>query len=206
MNIYQKILNIMSRVEYLAKDDSVEFKQTKYKAMSEEKVTRILRKEMISEGLVVYQKELTSSRSENISHVDVIYRIVNAENPDEYIDVASCGDGYDSQDKGAGKAMTYAFKYMWLRTFAIPTGEDPDKISSEEIDEIEAERKRKALEASKISETKVNAIISKANADGVDINLLLKLYNVSAPSELTEKQYAQICNTWTREVIPKCKA
>jgi len=31
--------------------------------------------------------------------------------------------------------MTYAFKYMWLRTFALPTGEDPDKISSAELDE-----------------------------------------------------------------------
>ena len=31
--------------------------------------------------------------------------------------------------------MTYAFKYMWLRTFAIPTGEDPDKISSAQLDE-----------------------------------------------------------------------
>lgn len=33
--------------------------------------------------------------------------------------------------------MTYAFKYMWLRTFALPTGEDPDKISSAELDEKE---------------------------------------------------------------------
>lgn len=31
--------------------------------------------------------------------------------------------------------MTYAFKYMWLRAFALPTGEDPDKISSAELDE-----------------------------------------------------------------------
>ena len=38
------------------------------------------------------------------------------------------------QDKGVGKAMTYAYKYMLLRTFAIPTGEDPDKISSAETD------------------------------------------------------------------------
>lgn len=64
-----------------------------------------------------------------------MYRLVNVENPEEYIDIASCGDGADSQDKGSGKAMTYAFKYMWLRAFALPTGEDPDKISSAELDE-----------------------------------------------------------------------
>lgn len=41
--------------------------------------------------------------------------------------------------------MTYAFKYLFLRTFAIPTGEDPDKVSSAELDEKE----RKAKEAAK---------------------------------------------------------
>lgn len=206
MNIYQKILNIMSRVEYLAKDDSVEYKTTKYKAMSEEKVTRILRKEMITEGLVVYPIRCDASRNETISHVDVTYRIVNAEKPEEFIDVTSCGDGYDTQDKGAGKAMTYAFKYMWLRTFAIPTGDDPDKISSDEIDEIEAERKRKAIENAKITEVKINSLVNKSNEDGIDINKLLGMYKVSALSELTEKQYARICSSWSKEVIPKCKA
>jgi len=206
MNIYQKILNIMSRVEYLAKDDKVEYKQTSYKAMSEEKVTRIMREEMIKEGLVVFPIRCDASRTETISHVDVTYRIVNAEKPEEFIDVTSCGDGYDAQDKGAGKAMTYAFKYMWLRTFAIPTGDDPDKISSDEIDEIEAERKRKAIENAKISEVKINALVNKASEDGLDINKLLAMYKVSALSELTEKQYATICNSWTRTIVPKCKA
>ena len=47
----------------------------------------------------------------------------------------SSGTGVDTQDKGVGKAMTYAYKYLLLRTFAIPTGEDPDKISSAELDD-----------------------------------------------------------------------
>lgn len=134
MNIYEKIMDIMKNVQYLAKDDHVEFKNTKYKALSEEKVTSIMRKEMISHGLMVYPVSQAANRSNNITHVDVVYRMVNVEKPEEYIEIASCGDGADSQDKGSGKAMTYAFKYMWLRTFALPTGEDPDKISSAELD------------------------------------------------------------------------
>lgn len=38
--------------------------------------------------------------------------------------------------------MTYAYKYMLLRTFAIPTGEDPDKISSEELDTKQSKSKK----------------------------------------------------------------
>ena len=138
MNIYEKIADIMKNVQYLAKDDKVEFGNTKYKALSEEKVTSIMRKELINHGLVVFPVSQAANRSGSITHVDVVYRMVNIDNPEEWIEIASCGDGADTQDKGSGKAMTYAFKYMWLRTFALPTGEDPDKVSSAELDAQEA--------------------------------------------------------------------
>lgn len=134
MNIYEKMAAIMADVQYLTKDDKVEFGSTKYKALSEEKVTSIMRAELLKYNLVVYPVSQLATRSGQITHVDVVYRLVNVENPEEHIEIASCGDGADSQDKGSGKAMTYAFKYMWLRTFALPTGEDPDKISSAELD------------------------------------------------------------------------
>lgn len=139
MNIYEKISAIMQDVQYLAKDDHVEFGQTRYKALSEEKVTSIMRAALIKYKLVVFPIEQTANRTGNITHVDVKYRMVNVENPEEYIEIVSSGDGADTQDKGSGKAMTYAFKYMWLRTFALPTGEDPDKISSDELDAKEAQ-------------------------------------------------------------------
>lgn len=134
-NIYEKIAAVMQDVQYLAKDDNVSFGQTNYKALSEEKVTVIMRSAMLKHKLVVFPVEQSATRTGNITHVDVKYRIVNMEDPADYIEVVSCGDGADTQDKGSGKAMTYAFKYMWLRTFAIPTGEDPDKISSAQLDE-----------------------------------------------------------------------
>lgn len=137
MNIYEKIAAIMQDVQYLAKDDHVSFGSTSYKALSEEKVTSIMRAEMLKHKLVVFPVSQIANRTGNITHVDVVYRMVNVDNPEESIEIASCGDGADTQDKGSGKAMTYAFKYMWLRTFALPTGEDPDKVSSAELDEKE---------------------------------------------------------------------
>lgn len=139
MTLFEKINAIMADVQYLAKDDHVAFGNTKYKALSEEKVTSIMRAEMVKHKLIVYPVRQQCTRAGTITHVDVAYRMVNVENPEEYIEIASCGDGADTQDKGSGKAMTYAFKYMWLRTFALPTGEDPDKISSAELDEKAAQ-------------------------------------------------------------------
>lgn len=134
MTLVEKILEIMKEIQYLSKDDKVEFGSTKYKALSEEKVTTIMREQLIKHKIVVFPIAQTASRVGTITHVDVIYRMVNTEDPNDFIEIASCGDGADTQDKGSGKAMTYAYKYMWLRTFALPTGEDPDKISSAELD------------------------------------------------------------------------
>lgn len=143
-NIYQKILEVMKNIEYLNKDDAVAFGNTKYKAMSEEKVTMTVRKELIKQGLVVFPVEQTVFKEGNITTTNTTYKMVNTENPDEFIFLASSGQGSDTQDKGVGKAMTYSFKYMLLRTFAIPTGEDPDKVASAQIDYEEALTRKKA--------------------------------------------------------------
>ena len=134
MNLYQKIQAVMKDVAYLCKDDKVEFGSTKYKAISEEKVTSTVRASMIKNGLVMIPVGVEMKREGQITSTQNTYKIVDVDKPEDFELVASCGQGSDSQDKGSGKAMTYAFKYAILRTFMIPTGEDPDKISSAELD------------------------------------------------------------------------
>ena len=155
MNIYQKMLEVMKSIEYLNKDDRVEYKSTKYKVMSEEKVTTTVRKELIKQGLVVFPIEQSVSQNGTITTTNTVYKMVNTENPEEFVILASSGQGADTQDKGVGKAMTYSFKYMLLRTFAIPTGEDPDKISSDQIsDDEDIAKIKKILEDTETDVTK----------------------------------------------------
>ncbi|RAP29123.1 hypothetical protein C2W64_04070 [Brevibacillus laterosporus] len=134
MSVYKKILAVMNDVSYLQKDDKVEFKTTKYKAISEEKVTSAVGKAMREHGLVIIPIHQEHSKVDQLTTVNVRYRIVDVDTGDS-IEAVSSGTGVDTQDKGVGKAMTYAYKYLLLRTFAIPTGEDPDKVSSAELDE-----------------------------------------------------------------------
>jgi hypothetical protein len=150
MNIYEKINEVMKRIEYLTKDDKVSFGTTQYKAISEEKVTTAVRNEMVNVGIVIIPIEqemnvvelMRTDKSVNQrTDVNTKYRIQNIDDVNDYIIASSSGSGVDTQDKGVGKAMTYAYKYLLLRTFAIPTGEDPDKISSAEIDDRIAKEK-----------------------------------------------------------------
>ena len=132
-------MNVMSKVEYLAKDDTISYKSktggtTNYKGLSEEKVTKAIREQLVEQNIIVYPIKQEHHREGQLTTVDVTYRFVCVDDG-SWIEAVSSGTGVDTQDKGVGKAMTYAYKYLWLRTFAIPTGEDPDKISSAELDD-----------------------------------------------------------------------
>lgn len=199
MNIYQKIVEVMKDVEYISKDDHVKFGNTSYKAISEEKVTDIMHQELVKHGIIVFPVEQTWSRENNITHVDVRYRLVNAEDPQDYIEVVSCGDGADTQDKGSGKAMTYAYKYMWLRTFAIPTGEDPDKICNEEIEKVRSAEAAAAKAPKGIGMTKAKALATTCQKANVNLPKLLAMYKVEKLEDLTEEQHSDIISKLSKQ-------
>lgn len=210
MNIYQKINEVMKNIGYLSKDDKVEFGNTKYKAISEEKVTTAVREQLIQQGIVIIPIKQESTNKELIrtdksvnmlTEVHTTYRIQNIDDVNDFIEVESNGSGVDTQDKGVGKAMTYAYKYMLLRTFAIPTGEDPDKISSAETDKkIKDEvEKEKEIEGNKIiSQNLINGLdkaIENANIPQETVLNLLSKYGYKNTAEIQNKNYMNIVNS-----------
>ena len=195
----------MQNIEYLTKDDKVEFGNTKYKAISEEKVTTAVRKELVTQGIVILPVMQESTVTELIrtdksvnqrADVHTRYRIQNIEDKEDYTEVESNGSGVDTQDKAVGKAMTYAYKYMLLRTFAIPTGEDPDKISSAETDskiakEVENEENKR------INSTQVQALYDLIKNNAVENDHVMAVLTELGYKKLAEikmKDYMNIVN------------
>lgn len=78
----------------------------------------------------------------------------------------------------------------------IYAGEDLPDGNEAEVEKIKG---------TKISETKVKALQSKIDADGIDVGKLLKLYKIKSISDLNEEQLSQIVNSWSTEIVPKCK-
>ena len=133
MNLHEKIIEIMNAVQYVQKDGKVEFGATKYKYASESKITAVIRDQLIKQKVTIVPIFTEYTKNGNLTHIHAVYQITNAEDPEDNMIVHSEGDGADSQDKGSSKAQTNAYKYMLLRTFAIPTGDDPDQIASDEL-------------------------------------------------------------------------
>lgn len=208
MNIFEKINKVMENIEYLAKDDKVEFGTTKYKAISEEKVTTAVREQLVKQGIVIIpikqeseNKELirTDKSINMLTSVHVRYRIQNIDDINDFIEVESNGSGVDTQDKAVGKAMTYAYKYMLLRTFAIPTGEDPDKISSAETDsKIENEINNTIINKTKIEA--LNSSIENHKISDIQVEKILDKYGYFSTSEIKMKDYMNIVNEFQKLV------
>ena len=78
-----------------------------------------------------YNGQVTKTNSLYM-RVETIYRFINIDNKDEFIDIKAYGDGIDTGDKAPGKATTYADKYALMKAYKISTGDDPDKDASPE--------------------------------------------------------------------------
>lgn len=176
MNIYQLLLEARKEIGYLQKDGRVEFGSTRYKAITDEKVMLAVRPILDKYGIVMTIESVEMSRNGTLTEGVIIWRLTNAENPDDYILVQSAGQGADTQDKGAGKMMTYSRKYALLNTLLIPTGEDPDKVSSEELDE-----KQKKAETLKNARSEVLKIAEQKSVDpsGLVAEKSVDLFNTS---------------------------
>jgi hypothetical protein len=134
LNLHQRIRAIMADVTHLVKDGTIAFKQVSYKAVTEEMVTSTVRKALIEHGVTcVPTGNIEWNQVGTLNTIIMNYQLTNVDDPTDILIVPTIGQGADTQDKGTNKAMTGAFKYLLLRTFNIPTGDDPDKVSSNEL-------------------------------------------------------------------------
>lgn len=150
MNIYEKMSAITNEINRVAKNLAVGTGKSSYKAAGEADILAEVKPAEEKYGVYSYPVDreiietavLTSSKVYNgetyetkqqMMRLKVVYRFVNMEAPDEYIDIISYGDGVDPQDKAPGKAMTYADKYALMKAYKIITGEDPDQKGSDPL-------------------------------------------------------------------------
>lgn len=169
MNIFEKMLAITADVATVAKNLNVETGKGKgYKAVSEADVLAAVKPIEAKHGVYSYPVSRTivdsgemvttstyngntTERRQLYLRLETVYRFVNIEDPKEYIDITTYGDGVDTQDKAPGKAMTYADKYALLKAYKIQTGDDPDKEASQELqkmtNDIISDKERMTIEA-----------------------------------------------------------
>lgn len=122
-NLHQRLHAAMGDISYIQKEKK---QGMRYTIVSHDAVTAKVRPVLVKHGIVYYPIDLTVKQNGNRTEVCLIVRFVNVDDPVDYIDVATLGYGVDEQDKGPGKAISYAVKYALLKTLGLETGDDPD--------------------------------------------------------------------------------
>lgn len=149
LNVYQRLLLIQNELTNVAKNLSVGVGKSSYKAVGEADVLKAVKPLEAKYGVYSYpssrrivesavlENEATDYNNNKVikksffERIETVYRFVNVDNPSEYIEITSYGDGIDTGDKSVGKACTYADKYALLKAYKIITGDDPDQDESQ---------------------------------------------------------------------------
>ncbi len=144
-NIFQRMAAVTEELRPVAKNLTVSAGgKNSYKAVSERDVLDAVKPLEFKHGIYSYasgRKVLESQTLESednygkkkttfFSRIETSYRFVNVDDPLDYIETVTFSEGIDPQDKGSGKAMTYADKYALMKAYKISTGDDPDQNAS----------------------------------------------------------------------------
>lgn len=148
LNIFQRMAAISVEMATVGKNLTVGDGKNKYKAVSERDIIDAVKPLEAKYGVYSYpvsRRVLESNLLESestyngnttkkttfMTRIETTYRFVNMDKPDEFIEIISFAEGIDPQDKGSGKAMTYADKYALMKAYKISTGDDPDQEASQ---------------------------------------------------------------------------
>ena len=209
LNIYQKLLKITEELKTVEKNLNVQVtKNNSYKAVGERDVLDAVKPLEVKYGVYSYaydrkvidSGELVSARKDYQTgeyhdikqlylRLEVVYRFVNVDNPTEYIDIKTYGDGIDTGDKATGKAMTYADKYALLKAYKISTGDDPDQEASEELKSYKNE--------GKASQSQIDMLLKYYKGD--DLKKLLEMNKIERIEDMPQaKAYELVGELYKR--------
>ena len=122
-NIHQRIRKVMSCIDYIKKDTEINFGARPYSVTNHDAVTKLIHPKLVTYGINLIPSIEELTQSGNRARVVVNFRWVNVDNPEDFFETKTQADGVDNQDKGIGKAWSYAQRYAVLKTFHIETGE-----------------------------------------------------------------------------------
>src|SRR5213592_5024232 len=112
-NIYQRMSDVMGDVAYVQKEDKKVNNQFTF--VSHDSVTAKIRPALVKHGIMPVVSVKHHMQDGNRTEATILVRFVNVDHPEDAIEVESFGYGIDPQDKGPGKAISYAFKYALLK-------------------------------------------------------------------------------------------
>lgn len=130
LNIHQRINAVMSEASKVGKNATIKVGDFGYKAVTHDDVAALLQPLFVKHGITcipsVDSCETTSLTKNNLTSIKVNITLYNIDDVNDSLTVSSFGDALDNQDKGVGKAYSYAVKYALLKLFMLESRDDEE--------------------------------------------------------------------------------
>jgi hypothetical protein len=187
LNIHQRINAVMDEINYIKKDKEIKTAKGAhmYNVTGHDAVTKLVHPFFVKYGInlipsfcemtseMVMVKQYEKIQEVHRTRVDAIFKWVNVDDPKDFFEQSWSGYGCDNADKGPGKAISYAQRYVVLKTLHIETGEkDLEEDEPEVIPHSEAVKERVEQETpnktdgKKVSKAQAGLIFHKFQESG----------------------------------------
>lgn len=159
---WDKSANLFTRL-MLAQKDAQRLEKTprgaglQYDYVKHDDVVKEAKRILTKNGILFFPTTDKVEREGNMTITYVTGTFYNIDDPKENLATAGVGYGIDKQDKGAGKAYSYAYKYILAKTLLLNTSDD---IEEHDIDFNPAATSEAALKTRVKTENEVKEWVS----------------------------------------------
>lgn len=194
LNVHQRLAAAMAEVDYIQKERK---SGMNYTIVSHDAVTAKVRPVLLKNGIVYYPVRCDHLHNGNRAECSLTVRFVNVDEPTDFFDVPTFGYGIDPQDKGPGKAMSYAVKYALLKALGLETGDDPD---TENVDFVPEQPPVQKQDASRPSSASMKKQLEEIDRELLDCHSILAV-------DTCAKTWAHIMkrDNWPKDFIDCAK-
>jgi hypothetical protein len=140
-SLVRKLSEVMAAVERIPKNGRNTFHNYDY--ATEADIVSAVRQELAKRHVMLLptitsrEREPVGEKGQVLTHLEMTFTFHDGESGETLV-CPWLGAGTDKEDKGAYKAMTGGEKYFLLKTFLIPTGDDPEQDEGTEAPAVSA--------------------------------------------------------------------
>lgn len=120
LNIHQRMMIARREMGYIQKKQQGGLP---FATVNHDEVTVAARIALDKANVLAIPNVLSHEKTGNTTTVTLSITFVNPDNPEERYDVVAFAENNNGQDKGPGGAMSYGWKYCYLKALMAETGE-----------------------------------------------------------------------------------
>jgi hypothetical protein len=165
-NLFTRLVRAQADAKQIKKDNQAKIvskktgKNFSYNYVSHDDIAHEARRILTKHGVLFFSTTEDIKQTNNRTEIKIKSLFINADNDKEQLESVGHGYSIDDQDKGPGKAYSYAIKYILAKTLLLNTSDD---IEQHDIDYNPAATSEAALKTRVKTENDIKEWVNSFN-------------------------------------------